>query len=71
MIGVRTFDIRICGYKTSVTSKMIYYAAHTMICLPLSDVLKQLKDFLESHPTEIVTLSIRNDNFTFNLDSNT
>ena len=30
-----------------------------------------MKDFLDTHPTEIVSISIRNDNFTINLDANT
>ena len=39
--------------------------------MPLDEVLQQVKDFLDTHPTEIVSISIRNDNFTINLDANT
>jgi hypothetical protein len=50
---------------------MTYYTAHSFLCMPLDEVLQQLKDFLDTHPTEIVSISIRNDNFTINLDANT
>ncbi len=70
-MGVRTFDIRVCGYQSSIHEKITYYTAHTYLCIPLSEVLQQLKDFIDTHPSEIISLSIRNDNFTVNLDANT
>ena len=70
-MGIRTFDLRVCGYRTSITAKLTYYTAHTYLCQPLDEVLAQLKDFIETHPTEIISISIRNDNFTINFDANT
>lgn len=70
-IGVRAFDIRICQYQQSISSKKVYYTSHTFICVPLDELLKDFKEFLDSHPSEIVTISIGRDYSPVNLDIGT
>ncbi len=38
-IGIRTFDFRVCGYRTKISAKMTYYTAHTFLCIPLEEGL--------------------------------
>jgi hypothetical protein len=45
--------------------------SHTCLCIPLKEAFVQLRDFLDSHPSEIVVINLRNDSTPLNLDIGT
>jgi len=56
--GVRYFDIRL----TYNESEEAWYTTHTYFSEPFLDVLMQINDFLDAHPTEFVLLDIQHVN---------
>ena len=70
-MGVREFDIRICKYQKNISSKIEIWTSHTALCQPLDDLLKVFKEFIISHQSEILNLSIKADTLPLNLDANT
>lgn len=49
-----------------MTSPRQYFLSHTFLLTSLDDVLSQIKMFLDSHPTEIVTIEAKPDFEVFN-----
>jgi len=70
-MGIRAIDLRLCNYYKKLGAQREYYTAHTFICVPLDEILNDVKSFLDSHPTEIVTLSLRDDYSPLNIDIGT
>lgn len=58
-MGVRFLDLRVCKY---LSRKGEPYCAHGGFrTVPLKDVLRQIASFCESHPSEVIVLSVRRD----------
>eukprot|EP00563_Minutocellus_polymorphus_P020232 CAMPEP_0197715500 /NCGR_PEP_ID=MMETSP1434-20131217/624_1 /TAXON_ID=265543 /ORGANISM="Minutocellus polymorphus, Strain CCMP3303" /LENGTH=430 /DNA_ID=CAMNT_0043299615 /DNA_START=191 /DNA_END=1483 /DNA_ORIENTATION=+ len=53
--GIRYFDLRV-DYDTETSSFRIF---HLLFGLPIQDILKQIQDFIQMHPSEIVVIEIR------------
>lgn len=59
LLGARFLDLRVCKHPKRRGEP---YCAHGGFrTIPFKDVLQQLTQFLTSHPTEIVVLSVRRD----------
>ena len=71
MNGIWVLDIRTCWYSPNARTKRAYYTSHTLLCLPLTTILDQVKSFLSSHPSEIVTLLFKADYLICNLSQAT
>lgn len=56
-LGARYLDLRICFNEKDKK----YYISHSFACTPLEDALSQIKEFMESHPKEILMLQIQPD----------
>lgn len=55
-MGVRNFDFRIgCNDEGEL------YFSHSFLCLPVDEALKQVKEFQELHPKEILVLNFKVD----------
>ena len=67
-VGVRYIDIRLCWYQETIEQPRQLWTSHCIICKDsLETVLRQIKDFLDTHPTEIVVLEAANDYAIFDL----
>lgn len=53
--GIRYFDFKVA----LINGK--FYVAHTYIGVPVENVLKELKEFLDNNPTEFIILDFKND----------
>ena len=53
--GIRYFDLRV-DYDDETSSFRIF---HLLFGLPIQDILKQIQDFIESHPSEIIVIEMR------------
>ncbi|MEM9216852.1 MAG: phosphatidylinositol-specific phospholipase C domain-containing protein [Cyanobacteria bacterium P01_F01_bin.150] len=62
--GIRYFDLRIVKQPSSDGDKL--YICHGMYSLPVEEVLKEVKDFHNSNPKEIVILDF---NHFYNMDN--
>ena len=70
-MGIRALDIRLCYYYKNLGAPREYYTSHTFACVPLDEILHDVKDFLDNHPTEVVALSLRDDYSPLNIDIGT
>ena len=52
-IGVRFFDIRVSKFNEEV------YTSHTYACVPLKDILNDIVNFLEQHPSEFIMIKFQ------------
>ena len=64
---MRFIDIRLCWYKPDITAKDELYTSHSIICQSLQTILKQVKDFIDNHPKEIIILEVFHDYAVFNI----
>lgn len=56
-LGARYLDLRLCFNE----KEKKYYISHSFACTPLEDALSQIKQFMDSHPEEIIMLQIQPD----------
>jgi len=53
MDGIRYFDLRISYH----TQEKRFYLTHTFTCVPLEEVLQQMRTFMDYHPGEVIIIS--------------
>lgn len=54
-------DLRVMGYRGPNSEEIEFWCGHTFLSVPLLVVLRDVKRFVEEHPSEVIVLEVRPD----------